>query len=134
VYAGDRGGGCTPTGIREDNREAPLLAGRGGDVDALAEATMLRKAVRQGARWRRRSPEARGGRHGGGGWGGDRRDEYGDQEPRRPGQVREEAACVLRADGGDRQRGGEGGEGVGGSVDSGFREAASGEESRGRGG
>jgi hypothetical protein len=89
--------GGAPTSVGEDNREAPLPAGRGNDLDARAKAMTLRTAGRQGAR---RSPGGRGGRRRGGGWGGGQREEYGDQEPRRPGQVGEEAARVPGADGG----------------------------------
>jgi hypothetical protein len=60
----------------------------------------LRTAGRQGTRRQRRSPGGWGGWRGGGGWGGGRREEYGDQVPRRPGQVEEEAACVPGADSG----------------------------------
>jgi hypothetical protein len=90
------------TDVVEYNREAPLPAGQGDDVDARAEAAMLRMAGRQGARRaaRQRSPEGLGGRREGGGWGGGRREEYGDQEPRRPGRVGEEAARIPGADSG----------------------------------
>jgi hypothetical protein len=40
--------GGTPTGVGEDNYEAPLPAGN--DVDVRAEATTLRTAGQQGAR------------------------------------------------------------------------------------
>jgi hypothetical protein len=42
--------GGAPTSIEDDNCEAPLPAGRGDDVDARVEATMLRTTERQGAR------------------------------------------------------------------------------------
>jgi hypothetical protein len=106
---------------------APLPVGRGDDVDVQVETTTLRTAGRQGAR---RSPGGQGGRRGGGGCGGGLHEEYGDQEPRRPGQVGEEAARVPGADG-DGPVVWQRGEGIGGSVDGGFREAGGGGESRG---
>jgi hypothetical protein len=76
VNTGDRGGRA-PTGVGEDNCEAPLPAGQGDEVNARADVTTLRTAGRQGVR--RAMAEA---------------------EPRRPGQVGEEVARVPGADGG----------------------------------
>jgi hypothetical protein len=75
--------------------------GRGDDVDARAEVTTRRPAGQQGAR-RATVAESRmkGGRRGGVGWGGGRREEYGDEEPRRLVQVREEADRVPGVDSG----------------------------------
>jgi hypothetical protein len=100
--------GGAPTGVGEDNCEALLPAGRGDNVDAWAEATMLRTVGRQGARraaaaaepWRpgRTTRRRRMGRRPTRG--------VGDQEPRRPRQVGEEAARVTGADAADQRRGG----------------------------
>jgi hypothetical protein len=58
------------------------------------------------------------------------KEEDGEEEPRRPGQVGKGATRVMGEDGG-RPVAWRGGKGAGGSVDDGFREAGGGGESRG---
>jgi hypothetical protein len=95
------GGRRAPTGVGEDDREAEGRRSRTrrqsgtDDVDVRAKATTPRPAGRQGA-WRWWSHGGWGGRCRRGGWGGGRHEE----EPWRPGQVKEEATHVPGADDG----------------------------------
>jgi hypothetical protein len=86
------GWGALPVLGRTIVRLKAKAIGRRDDVDAWSEATTHRPVGRHGA-WRRRSPGGQGGRHGGGGWGGGRHQE----EPRRPGLVKVEAARIPGA-------------------------------------
>jgi hypothetical protein len=95
VYAGGRGG--APTGIGEDNCEAPLPAGRGDDAQdsqAARRATAAAEPRRPGRTARRRM-----GRR-------PTRGVWGSGASQRPGQVEEEAARIGGLTTADRRRGG----------------------------